>query len=289
VDEVLPGLAEQVGAAEAARLEMVLGDLATRAKAVLGGNLVGVYLVGSFALGAGDPFADVDFLTIVHQPLGASEERGIREIHTALPDRAEHWAHVLEGSYAPKADLEERADPKRKWLYVDNGNRNMEWSSHDNTEVSRWVLKNRAITIAGVPAADVVPDVPSQVLRDEATSFAVARMADIAADPAYLRNAWGQPHEVVTRCRMLYTASTATVVGKVAAARWCLESLPTRWHMLVERAIKDRPDPWDRVQREGDPRLADETWDFVQFITPLISAAAARGAPTVQTRVRAHL
>jgi predicted nucleotidyltransferase len=183
---VLPGLHDQVGVAEAAMLEAVLGDLATRAEAVLGGNLVGVYLTGSFALGAGDVYADVDFLTIVHQPLSAQEESGIRELHASLPDRPEHWAHVLEGSYAPVADLQQRAHRTRTWLYVDNGNRDMAWSRHDNTEVFRWVLKNRAITIAGAPAAEVVPDVPPQGLRDEAAFLAAARMADIANDPAYL-------------------------------------------------------------------------------------------------------
>ncbi len=145
---------------------------------------------------------------------------------------------------------------------MDNGSRDMEWSAHDNTEVLRWVLHHRALAVDGPPAATLVDDPPSQALRREAADLAVRRTDDVAADPDYLRNAWGQPHEVLTRCRMLFTATRAEVAGKTDAAVWCKSVLPGRWHEHHDRAIAARPDPAQRVRRPATRRSRNGPWSL---------------------------
>ncbi|MCW2792080.1 MAG: hypothetical protein JWO76_1178 [Nocardioides sp.] len=267
-------LRSQLDDAEADLLASVLADLAEAVDKILGATLAGVYLKGSFALGSGDMYADVDFLVATHKRLDVAQEAAIRDLHRVLPDRGPHWAQVLEGSYATLGDLRGRAHPSIPWLYVDNGNRTMEWSTHDNTEVFRWVLHHRALTIQGLPAATLIDDVPPLVLRQEAAALAVRRMHDIAADPDYLRNGWGQPHEVLTRCRLLFTATRAEVVGKTDAAQWSKGVVAEEWHDLIDRAIADRPDPTSLVHRPADPVLAERSWEFVEYMTPLIAQAA---------------
>jgi predicted nucleotidyltransferase len=273
--EVLAGLRQQLDDAEANVLASMLADLALAVHTLLGDALLGVYLKGSFALGSGDLHSDVDFLVATHQRLDASQEAAIRDLHRVLPDHEERWAQVLEGSYASLDDLRTRADPSTPWLYVDNGSREMEWSTHDNTEVFRWVLHNRALTIQGPAAASLIYDVPAHALRHEAAALAVTRMQDIAADPDYLRNGWGQPHEVLTRCRLLFTATRAEVIGKTDAANWSKRVVPEEWHDLIDRAIADRPHPTVRVHQQADPVLAERSWEFVEFMTPLIAQAAS--------------
>jgi Domain of unknown function (DUF4111) len=202
------------------------------------------------------------------------QEAAVRALHRSLPDRPEPWARHLEGSYASLDDLRERADPGTAWLYVDNGNRDMEWSTHDNTEVFRWLLHHRAIPVHGPAPATLVDEVPPLALRHEAAALALSRRQDIAADPDYLRNGWGQPHEVLTRCRLLYTASRAEVIGKADAATWAKTVVPEEWHNLIDRAVADRPNPSVRVLQLADPVLAVRTWEFVEFMTPLIGRAA---------------
>jgi hypothetical protein len=279
---ILQQLDHQLDGTEAGELRTVLADLAAGVHGIISADLVGVYLTGSFALGVGDVHADVDFLVATAQSLNAAQEQAIGEFHAVFSDREEHWAHNLEGSYASLDDLRKRAEAGTPWLYVANGGRVMEWSAHDNTEVSRWVLRNRALTVAGPTAAGLVDDVPARVLRTEASRVAATRMQDIAEDSGYLRNAWGQPHEVLTRCRLLFTATRAEVVGKAEAGRWCQGVLPEEWHDLIEHAIADRPDPWQRVHRAADPALATRTWEFVQFVTPLIIQAASNPDLDVQ-------
>lgn len=277
--EIRVELRRQLDDIEANLLASVLADLAAAVHTVLGEALVGLYLKGSFALGSGDIHSDVDFLVATHRRLNAAQESAIRELHRVLPDRAEHWAHNLEGSYASTEDLRKRADRGVSWLYVDNGNRDMEWSAHDNTEVFRWVLHKRALAIRGPSAATLVDDVPAQILRHEAAALAVRRMHDIAADLDYLRNGWGQPHEVLTRCRLLFTATRAEVTGKIDAAQWSKGVVGEQWHDLIDRAVADRPNPWQRIHQTADAVLAERTWEFVEFITPLITQAAFETDP----------
>lgn len=228
--DVTGRLHSQLDEREVTRLMSVLNDLAGRVHAILGEGLVGVYLKGSFALGSGDIHSDVDLLVATREALRESELAAVRDLHRVLPDHEEPWAHVLEGSYASLDDLRQRADPSVQWLYVDNGSREMGWSAHDNTEVFRWVLRNRAIAVLGPQAVTIVEDVPPLALRQEAAVLAVQRMRDIAADRGYLRNGWGQPHEVLTRCRLLFTAARAEVIGKKQAAVWCRGVVPPEWH-----------------------------------------------------------
>lgn len=271
---MLPELDRQLDTHEAALLRAVLGALADNVQGALRHNLIGIYLKGSFALGAGDVHADVDFLVVTNRELDSDEESKIRDIHRQMPTRAEHWAHVLEGSYATIDQLRERANPNDPWLYVDNGQTEMEPSTHDNTETFRWILKNRGLVITGPPADSLLPEVPTQALRDEAAALAVQRHHDALADPEYLENGWGQPHEVLTNCRMLYSASTGQVASKNGAARWCIGVLPTEWRELIEAAIADRPNPWERVQKQADSRLTTLTRRFIEDMKPRIAAAA---------------
>jgi hypothetical protein len=271
--DLLTRLRPQLGDDEAELLASVLDTFAERVHSILDSTLVGVYLNGSFALRSGDIHADVDFLVATQHRLDDEQERAIWELHRALPDQEEHWAHVLESSYATFDQLRGRAEPANPWLYVDNGNRDMEWSTHDNTEVFRWVLYNRALSVRGPAPATLIHQVPPQALREEAASLAIRRAQDIAADMDYLRNAWGQPHEVLTQCRLLYTATNAEVIGKLDAARWTKRVIPDEWHDLVNQAIADRPYPTVRVHHVGDPARAQRTWEFIEFMAPLIAHA----------------
>jgi hypothetical protein len=264
----------QLDRPEADALRGVLLELGHRSEATLGDDLVGLYVVGSFALGGGDVHADVDFVVVTAGELSHEQEAAVRRTHRDLPDLASHWAHNVEGSYAPVGDISAPADPARPWLYVDNGNREMEWSAHDNTAVLRWVLHHRGLAVAGPSAATIAPAVPARVLRDEVAAEVLRRHDAVRADPGLLANAWGQPYVVLSWCRMLYTATVGEVAAKHEAAAWARDRLPEEWRPLIERAIADRPDPWLRVHRDADPALASRTAEFVDALTPLVEQVA---------------
>src|SRR3712207_3967178 len=86
-------------------LNALLADLVTRVRTILEGNLVGVYLQGSFALGDADMQSDCDFLTVTERRVSPAEEALLRRLHDEIPTRPGHWTQELEGSYVPKAEL----------------------------------------------------------------------------------------------------------------------------------------------------------------------------------------
>jgi predicted nucleotidyltransferase len=243
-------------------LTAVLTRLVDGAKAALGAEFAGAYLVGSLARGAGDQDSDVDFLVVTENRLVDEGERSVRRLHAALPEEASGWAEHLEGSYVSREELRREESDGGAWLYVDNGSRVMEWSRHDNSAVTRWMLREHGIALAGPAPETLLGAVGPDRLRAEARS-AVRAVADVADDPALLANAWEQPHCVLALCRFLYTVATGSVETKTAAGEWAIRHLDARWTGLIRAAIEDRPDPWRRVHQRSDPATVGPTRAFL--------------------------
>ena len=142
----------------------MLGDFVDRVELILGENLVGAYIVGSFALEAGDLSSDCDFLVVTTEQVTGKQERALRELHDAIPTRPGYWAINLEGSYAPRADLETLERLDREWLYLARGWREMQWSTHCNVEDTRWILRERGIAVTGPDPRAFACEVPQTML-----------------------------------------------------------------------------------------------------------------------------
>jgi predicted nucleotidyltransferase len=66
-------------------LNELLTAFVGRVQSILDASLVGVYLVGSFALGAGDAASDCDFLVVTTGRVAAEHERALRRLHREIP------------------------------------------------------------------------------------------------------------------------------------------------------------------------------------------------------------
>lgn len=112
-----------------------------------------------------------DFLVITSGRVDGDHERALGQLHEEIPALPGYWSYNLEGSYAPKADLQTLAALGRPWLYVNRGSRAMEWSAHCNAEDVRWVLRERPLILVGAAGSgDGIPDEKA----DPATAFAPA-------------------------------------------------------------------------------------------------------------------
>ncbi len=257
-------------------LDTALQALADGARSALGDDLLGLYLVGSHALGAADEHSDVDFVAITADRVSPGQLAALEGLHARLPDLAGRFAQHLEGSYAPTADLRSPMTVGRSWPYVDNGSREVVASDHDNTLHARWVLRERGVPIMGPAASTYVAPVDVGAMRAEMIGVARARAEGIEEDPDSLANGWYQPYLVVTLCRALHTAYTGEVTSKAAAASWALGVVPEEHRSLVLRAVADRPEPWRRVHETADPSTAAPTRAFVWEVHRLIGAEVLR-------------
>ncbi len=245
-------------------LNAVLADLAQRARDILGDNFVGAYLQGSFAVGDADLESDCDFLIPVHRPIDAAQEAALRQLHRELPARDGYWTKRLEGSYPEKDQLRALSGLGEKWLYIDNGWTEMSWSTHCNTEVVRWSLRECGITIVGPDPKTLVEVVSADVLRakmrDEVENF----IPNLNAWTGIDRNDWSQRYVVTTLCRIMHTMDTGRITSKKAALIWGREHLPPEWSNIIQRAIDNRAAQWDAPANAAD---VAKTMAFLEFAT----------------------
>jgi predicted nucleotidyltransferase len=250
-------------------LNDMLGELVAGVRGVLGENLVGVYLQGSFALGSADEWSDADLLFVTETPLGDEERPALDALHRRLFALPGHWPKHLEGSYIDRGLLR-RPDPTRtKLLFLDHGSRELVWDDHCNTAYVRWTLRERGITLAGPDGKTLVEPVPTDVLRDEAR----ARLQEWVEWALSLSamNRWQQAYIVISLCRLLWTMEHGTVTSKQASGEWGLAALDPEWRPLIRQALDDRPDPAGRWQTPADPEDVARTLAFVRYASSVRS------------------
>ena len=243
-------------------LNDLLAELTDRAATILGDNLVGVYLQGSFAVGDADLASDCDFLVPVHRQVTADQEQALRALHDEIPTRDGFWCRHLEGSYPVAEELRTLAGLGCPWLYVDHGWREMQWATHCNNVVARWSLRERGVTLTGPEPSSIVDPVPPEEMR----AYARASLSTFWTDFhtwMTLDIGWGQRYAVTTYCRFLATLATAEVLSKKAALLWGQEHLDEQWRGLLQQVSTDRA-AYD-ADEPSRPGSAEQTREFARY------------------------
>jgi hypothetical protein len=288
-----------------ADLNAVLAELVERARTLLADNFVGAYLQGSFALGDFDTHSDVDFMIVTHEDVPPDQVPDLQAMHDDLHALPSPWATRLEGSYAPKAILrrwsttprdppgEPRpdtwADPGTSgmaprvypFLFLGNGERVLVRSEHDNTQVVRWILREKGVAMAGPPARGLVDPVPGEALRKEVG--AVLDRLDLMDEPAISEQMWVQCFMALMVGRMLYALATGRIGSKKTAVTFAKQRLEPRFAGLIERAWRERegrPDEGAALaayfRQASDPDEAAATLDLIRHARAVAHAVPAR-------------
>jgi hypothetical protein len=243
-------------------LDAILADLLDSVRDILGDTFVGMYLQGSFALGAGDMDSDCDFIVVTSIPPTGPIEARLRALHDEIPTRPGHWSTNIEGSYADVASLRGVDGLGTPWLYCDRGHRVLIWDTHCNSLHTRWILRQHGIVLAGPPIAELVDEPPPQAIRDAMRAALPELLSGIRTWAPEI--AWTQRYIVATYCRLLYTLSTAEVASKRGAMEWALDHLDPRWRPLLTQVIEDRAIGWDPADPPR-PGSMTTTYEFAAY------------------------
>lgn len=248
-------------------LDAVLDDLRRSASNILGTTYIGMYLQGSFALGAGDAQSDADFIVVISEKPTPDVERELRHLHNDIPTRPGIWNRNIEGSYADAPTLRDATGLGVPWLFNDHGRRTLEWNTHCNNLHTRWILHNHGISLEGPPIRDLVDEVSEEALADAALAGLPGTLERIAVW-ADMANAWTQKYVVQTYSRMLYTARTGRVTSKPQALAWAMRTLDPEWGDLLRQVAEDRVLPWQPVEppRPGSMQRAVEYAKYVEAL-----------------------
>jgi len=288
-----------------ADLNAILAELVERARTLLGDNFVGAYLQGSFALGDFDARSDLDFMVVTHADIPPDLVPGLQAMHDGLHALPSAWARRLEGSYAPKPILrrwstsprdppgeprpETWADPGTSgmglrvypFLFLGNGERVLVRSEHDNTQVVRWILREKGVVLAGPNPRGLIDPVSPEALREEVLSL--LDRIDLMDEPAITERRWVQCFMALMVARMLYALATGRIGSKTAAVAFARQRLELRFASLVERAWRERegrPQGEAEIaayQRQAsDPDDAAATLELIRHARAVAHAVPAR-------------
>ena len=254
-------------------LNHVLQELVSRTRAVLGQELIGVYLQGSFAVGDFDEHSDVDFVVVTLAELEPRLVEALQAMHVQIYQLDSKWARSLEGSYFPGEILRQPPLRGQELWYLDNGARHLIRSDHCNTLVVRRVVRERGIALFGPPPQTLVDPIPSDLLRAEMMETVTHWGREILDDPARFRNRFYQGFIVLSYCRMLHELYSGCPGSKREGAEWAKSTLDPSWADLIDAAWSTRPDPARQVREPADPEAFDRTLRFVEHVMKHVEAA----------------
>jgi hypothetical protein len=217
-----------------AEVSALLSELATRLPAVVGRNLVGVYLYGSLTQRAFDPArSDVDCLAVTRRDLSDAQFRRL-EAWLARLARSNPWASRLQMTFLIRDDvltMNSRACHYQFGVLRRGG-------SDGNPIVWMNVLRS-GVRLFGESPESFVPEITPEILFE-----ALAREVGYLHEEMSLKpeSEWRdvpsyRAYAVLTLCRILYSHAQGAVVSKRRAAGWAVRSLPEPWHDLIRRAL----------------------------------------------------
>jgi len=205
------------------------------ARAALGGNLVGVYLRGSLALGDFRPdSSDVDLLAVTNRPVCQSEAEALFDLDARLAEMANPYARRYEVVFVDRATLR-RFELGQRCLGLGQGER-LHWTTQrENWILERWAVREHGVSLLGPPPDTLIDPIGQDELmaavRRELSSW--REWAEDADDPDWSLHLGHKAYVVETTCRMLHTLSTGELASKLRATAWAIETLPEPWPALV--------------------------------------------------------
>ncbi len=249
-------------------LQLFAGEIA----AVLKENLVGIYLVGSLAIGDFDLDSDIDFLVVTNTELSVTAMKPLVDIQVKIHAMDCYPAQHLEGSYISISDLGDWSTVGQKtFYYFDNGSTILEQTTHDNQWHVRWVLRERGITLIGPKPGTFLQPVPKNEMMNE-IRISMRQTMKVFQDEIYrplsfANSRFGQSFFVLTYCRMLQTLHTETVQSKRAGARWAKQFLDPKWIKLIDQAWNEREGVrfMVKIHQRAEQALLDETLEFINY------------------------
>lgn len=217
-------------------LNHILGDF----QAILGENLVGIYVHGSIAFGCFSPErSDVDFIAVVKQPLTHDQQTAlIRALMARTPEappKGIEMSVVLaqycrDFIYPTPFELHfSNTHWEDYTLDLDGHCRELHGGADPDLAAHFAVIRAVGQPLFGPPPAELFAPVPREALLDSI----LMDVGDFAGDPLY---------HTLNLCRALAFIEENRLLSKAQGVHWALGRLPESVHPLLEAALHSYTD-----------------------------------------------
>lgn len=202
-------------------------------------NLIGVYLHGSLAMNAFNPYiSDLDFLIVINEELSADKKYQIIKEIIQLSDTKIPPKKGLEFSVVIKKFLEPFVYPTPFELHY-----SPYWKEkYRNNEVDLTKKKNdkdlaahfmvtyfRGICLYGIDIKEIMQEIPRDYYIDSLLYDTNDLVEVIHKDSIYA---------ILNYCRVLYYLKTGKVASKIEGGNWALNTINEKYHKIIKKALK---------------------------------------------------
>ncbi|CAM3118000.1 aminoglycoside adenylyltransferase domain-containing protein [Lactiplantibacillus plajomi] len=222
------------------RTQQLLTALVTSYTQVLGSNLVGIYLHGSYVLGSyNEDVSDLDYVVVVHHALTATNKRELmsvtlQKLWPLAPKKGLEFHVLVQAALRPFEALIPFDFHFSKYHYQnylqapDQYIQTMHGTDPD-LAAHLTILNHYGQVLTGPAIAAVFSPIPPAVYW-QALVFDIAdAQAEITVDPVYV---------TLNLCRVLAYQRSGLILSKNGGGRWGLDHLALRWRPLIDAALQ---------------------------------------------------
>lgn len=260
--------------------------------AAVPGRAVGVYVVGSTALGAfvADR-SDVDLFVVVDRALADHELDALRRHHrrTYWPSAASALARgryplVCNASFLRRDDLR-RPPADGRPIASHTSYRFAVGEAFDANPVGYLTLARHGVAVRGAEPAELdVHHDPVELHRWNLANLdgywrrwaATIRRRSVARVRARAAVQYGAPWAVLGAPRSHHTCATGDVSSKAEAGRYALDTFGPRWHPLIRASLE----AWEDGRRSFRWMPADHLDDAAAFVEEVADSARELPVPS---------
>ncbi len=222
------------------RLKMITEKFVEQSKAILGDNLVGLYLHGSAVMGCyNDEKSDIDLLVVIHNDMSAEEKRRymdmIVELNTFAPTKG------IELSIIKKYVCKPFVYPTPFELHFSVAH--LEWYKNNPCD---YVLKmngtdkdlaahimityHRGLCLYGEDIKTIFEDVSQEAYFDSIWYDIECAEEDILENPVYV---------ILNLCRVFAFKKENLILSKQEGGNWGLTHVPEAYSNLIQQALDE--------------------------------------------------
>lgn len=244
--------------------------LLRRMQAILGSNLVGLYIYGSLVTGDFDyAISDLDLAAALARELDGAEFAALDRMHHEFLASEPAWDNRLEIVYLSVDSLQTFKEHEVLLAVISPGEP-FHFKTTDVGWTMNWyVVREKGYTLFGPPPATVIAPISwDEYLNAVLTNTQAWREWVYRMDTRP-----SQGYAILTMCRALYAYERGELVSKRRAAEWAQGELPA-WAPLIRDAWR-----WRAAFREQgiDPAVTmPQTVAFVHAVIDRIDAERAR-------------
>jgi len=203
----------------------------------LEGNLAGVYLHGSAAMGCFNPAkSDIDLLIVVHEKLSTEKKKEIIRFILLLADQAPQKG--LELSVVTNEALQDFHYPTPYELHFSNAWKTAYLLDSVDYDKQRYdpdlavhfaVTRKRGIRLYGKPVQSLFPDIPEEYYLRSIMGDAKDIFEGITDNPVY---------GILNLCRVLAFLKEKAIYSKLEGGNWGIQHVTPAYRPLIQAALR---------------------------------------------------